>query len=85
MAPDPDRITEAPLLRFLTSMERLVRFWFWAGIAALLLSLFGYNPSFFGVLAFCGPAWLAILALVFWGRKLDEEMHFRSDIEDDPR
>jgi hypothetical protein len=60
-------------------MERLIRLWVWvlgAGMAAVLL---GLSPSVLAAVGLLGVVWVPIVALVLWGRLLDETMPFRGD------
>ncbi|HSF96873.1 MAG TPA: hypothetical protein VLA52_17740 [Thermohalobaculum sp.] len=79
---EPDTAAPAPLLRFLTSLERWVRGWLVCIAAALVLAVAGLMPTVFSVVAMLAVLWLPIVVLTLWGRMLDEMMHPRSDMED---
>ncbi|MEM9146723.1 MAG: hypothetical protein AAGC57_11025 [Pseudomonadota bacterium] len=85
MTEPEDSIERTPGRRFVRRVEPVVRVWFWALCIAFPLALFGIAPTVIGIVALTGPLWVALLALVHWGRMLDETMHFRSDMEDGPR
>lgn len=74
-----------PQARFLTALERCVRIWFWTCVIAVVIWAFGFRPTWFSVVAFFGPVWVPIVALVLWGRMLDKLLNLRSDAEDGPR
>ena len=75
----------SPRMRFLMGLERCARIWLWICIAGLVGTIFGINPSWISVLALTGPLWVPIVALILWGRWIDEFMNFRWDQDDGPR
>ncbi|MEM7236702.1 MAG: hypothetical protein AAF501_02585 [Pseudomonadota bacterium] len=77
--------SNTPRARFFLRLERSVRGWFWICIVALIGSILGLSPTWLSIAAIGGVIWIPIACLVFWGRWLDEIMHFRSDEEDGPR
>ena len=74
-----------PKTRFLAGMEGLVRLWLWTAILGFVGAMFGLNPTWMSILAYGGLLWVPLVALVLWGRWLDEILNFRSDHEDGPR
>ncbi|MEM9044332.1 MAG: hypothetical protein AAGC81_06535 [Pseudomonadota bacterium] len=77
--------TCTPREKFVIGLERVVRVWLWTCILGLAGSIIGLNPTWISVLAFGGVLWVPVVALILWGRWLDEILHFRSDESDGPR
>lgn len=73
-----------PRQRFLRALERSVRYWLILLLIAVVLAMFGVFPSLIAVIAMLGAAWVPILALIHWGRWLDEIINPRSDREEEP-
>ncbi|MEM9097652.1 MAG: hypothetical protein AAGC79_03945 [Pseudomonadota bacterium] len=76
---------DLPRMRFLIGLERLVRLWLWICVLGLIGLLFGLNPTWMSLLAFGGVIWVPLVALVLWGRWLDEILNFQSDETRGPR
>ncbi|MEM1277877.1 MAG: hypothetical protein AAGH74_15240 [Pseudomonadota bacterium] len=76
---------DLPRMRFLNGLERLVQLWLWICVLGLIGSLFGLNPTWMSLLAFGGVIWVPLVALVLWGRWLDEILNFQSDETRGPR
>jgi len=71
----------AARMRFLLRLERLVRFWVWVLGAGIVAVLWGLAPSVLAVVAIMGVVWVPIVALVLWGRLLDDMVPWRRDGE----
>ncbi len=80
-----DQHGETPGRRFAGALAVWMRVWLWALGIGFVLALFGIAPTAIGVIALTGPVWMAIVALVLWGRMLDETMRPRSDMEEGPK
>ncbi len=80
-----DEFGETPGRRFARALTVWVRVWLWALGIGFVLALLGIAPSAVGIVALTGPLWMVIVALVLWGRMLDELLRPRSDMEDGPR
>ncbi|MEM7497226.1 MAG: hypothetical protein AAF371_04445 [Pseudomonadota bacterium] len=65
-------------------MLGLTRAWVWLIGGGIVMAILGIAPSIIVILALLGVVWMPIMALILWGRLLDEMVPVRrSGLEDD--